>query len=322
MLTVLNHYPWLSTTYVCLITCVLHLHCVGLLILHTRIRTALCMHTWMIVDVFMHCALYMQSVETQLASVGNIMKSEHDIGMCAFVCWTYALWCMRHAHWYPVHHTCTDDYGNLTGYVLYESVEQAQRAESTFNEEESMFKVSAKQTTTFLTTTVHFIRWLICFCTSFYTSYFLVASKMVAHNCSTYNLHLLTASTQLQSVSSAFMTQNADWQPSWSKLLHILFLYSFDFGFVWGHAYAVHTAYNCLCSVVTHNMNEHTCSGLKYWWSLVNFWPFCWNDCTAFRWGSRCVYKWTVKISVVATFDHTTIKPYFDLCTCVYHAKC
>lgn len=41
---------------------------------------------------------------------------------------------------------CTDDYGNLTGYVLYESVEQAQRAELTFNEEESMFKVSAKRT--------------------------------------------------------------------------------------------------------------------------------------------------------------------------------
>ena len=28
-----------------------------------------------------HIHLLMQSVETQLASVGNIMKSEHDIGM-------------------------------------------------------------------------------------------------------------------------------------------------------------------------------------------------------------------------------------------------
>lgn len=43
--------------------------------------------------------------------------------------------------------TCADDYGNLTGYVLYESVEQAQRAEATFSGEESMFKVSPKQTT-------------------------------------------------------------------------------------------------------------------------------------------------------------------------------
>ena len=43
--------------------------------------------------------------------------------------------------------TCTDDYGNLTGYVLYESVDQAQRAEATFSGEESMFKVSPNQTT-------------------------------------------------------------------------------------------------------------------------------------------------------------------------------
>ena len=56
-----------------------------------------------------------------------------------------------HAHCYPIILcTCADDYGNLTGYVLYESVEQAQRAESTFSEEESMFKVSAKLVTSFL----------------------------------------------------------------------------------------------------------------------------------------------------------------------------
>ena len=34
-----------------------------------------------------------------------------------------------------------DDYGNLTGYVMYESVEQAQCAEAAFKGEENMFKV-------------------------------------------------------------------------------------------------------------------------------------------------------------------------------------
>jgi predicted RNA-binding protein YlqC (UPF0109 family) len=55
-----------------------------------------------------------ESVETQLASIGTIVKSEHDI----------------------------DDYGNLTGYVLYETVDQAQRAELAFKGDENMFRVA------------------------------------------------------------------------------------------------------------------------------------------------------------------------------------
>lgn len=42
---------------------------------------------YLAVNALVCLLLYMQSVEAQLASVGNIMQSEHDIGMYMYVCW-------------------------------------------------------------------------------------------------------------------------------------------------------------------------------------------------------------------------------------------